>query len=592
MATLRVLSTCFDACSALAALSCLTLLVLYLGFDHQTISYSLILPYLRLSQGVFIFTILFDLILLFRSTVSRNRPVKWTVDALMLLTLLPWLYPHPAHPWLPWLEQLLYSRWFLMSVLGVYSSVILSFFAIKAIGRRVNPTLILAASFLVFIALGTLLLMMPKCTYGGISFADSLFVSTSAVCITGLTPIDIPSTLTPLGALILALMMQVGALGVMTFTSVFALFFSGGASIYSQLMVKDMIYSKTINTLLPTLLLIMLFALTVEALGAVMVFWSIHEQIPGMTLRQELIFSAFHSLSSFCNAGFSTLPDGLSNPALLHGNQLIYVVTTILVIAGGIGYPILVNARDALFQRVHTLWQRLHHHHVIHKIHLMDMNTRIVLVTTAILLAGGALLFLIFESGGSMAGMSPWQKLVQSVFNSATPRSAGFSSLNPAGFSNVTLLIVLFLMIVGGASQSTAGGIKVNTLATAWLHLRATLTGAPGVTAYHRTISTASVNRAQAVIALAGASYLFYSVALMLLHPELPARMLLFESCSALFTVGSSLGATPLLGNGAKFLLCSAMFIGRMGLLSLLAGLLGSRSFHPVQYPTDNIIIS
>ncbi|MDE7388513.1 MAG: potassium transporter [Muribaculaceae bacterium] len=593
VATLRVLSACLEGACVLAAIGCLTLLVLYLGYDHRVISWSMIMPYLRIGQGVFIATILFRLILLFPSSWRQSRPLMRVTDGVMLLTLLPWIYPRPAAPWLPWLDTLLYSPWLLMGVLGVYSALVLCLFAIRTVGRRVNPTIILAASFLLFITVGTLLLMMPKCTVGGISFADSLFVSTSAVCITGLTPVDVATEFTPLGLVILAVMMQVGALGVMTFTSVFALFFSGNTSIYSQLMVKDMIYTKTINSLLPTLLLIFLFTLSVEAIGAVAVLWSIHGVIPGMSLRSEMAFAAFHSLSAFCNAGFSTLPDGLSNPALLRGNQLIYLVTSVLVVAGGIGYPILVNARDALFQATRRLHRRLRHRPPgPRKVHLMDMNTRVVLTTTSILLVGGTVGFYLLESSHALAGMSPWQKLVQSVFNSVTPRSAGFASVAPSGFLNVTVLMLLFLMAVGGASQSTAGGIKVNTLATAWLHLRSTLSGRDRVTAHHRNVAPASVSRAQAVILLAIVSYLLFSIVLLLFEPALPARMLLFESCSALFTVGSSLGATPLLGVPAKILLCLAMFVGRMGLLSLLAGLVGSRRLSPISFPSDNIIIS
>lgn len=592
-ATLRVLSVCLDVLAALSALLCLTLLALYAGFDRQTITYTSIRPWLRLAQGVFVSGILFRMVFLFRTTIRESRPVKWIVDGAMLLTVLPWAYPHPLHPWIPALERVMYSPYFTMGILAVYSGVFICFLLIKALGRRLNPTMILAVSFLLFIAIGTGLLMMPRCSVDGISFSDSLFVSTSAVCITGLTTVDVASTFTPLGTIILAVMMQVGALGVMTFTSVFALFFSGNASIYSQLMVKDMIYSKTINTLLPTLLLICLFTISVEALGAVAVFWSIHGSIPGMTLGREMAFSAFHSLSAFCNAGFSNLPGGLSNPALLHGNQLIYLVTSVLVIAGGIGYPILVNARDALFQSVRRMWRRLRRRPVGPKmIHLMNLNSKVVLVTTGWLLLIGTVGFFLLEHNNSLRGMSPWEQLVQSLFNAVTPRSAGFASVAPSGFLGVTIVMLLFLMAVGGASQSTAGGIKVNTLATAWLHMRSTLCGQTRVTAWNRTLSPASVNRAQAVIMLAIISYLIFSVALMIMEPDLPPRMLLFESCSALFTVGSSLGATPLLGDPAKMLLCLAMFIGRMGLLSLMAGMLGSHRYTALQYPTDNIIIS
>lgn len=593
-ATLCVLSVCLDVISAMAALMCLTLMAVYVGFDRDTIAMADIRPWLRTAQGVFITGILFRLIFMFRTTLRENKTVKWVMDTAMLFTLLPLVYPCPTHPWLPEIARLIYSPYLTFGIIAMYSAMILSFQIIKGLGRRLNPTMILAVSFLFFITCGTLLMMMPKCTYGGIDFTDSLFVSTSAVCITGLTTVDVATTFTPLGSTIIAIMMQIGALGVMTFTSVFALFFSGSTSIYSQLMVKDMIYSKTINTLLPTLLLICLFTLSVEAVGAVAVFWSIHDTIPGMTPGDEIAFSAFHSISAFCNAGFSTLPGGMSNPALLHGNQLIYLITSVIVVAGGIGYPILVNARDAMTRSLHRLWRHIRRRPQKEPklTHLMNLNTRVVLVATGWLLLIGTVAFFLLERHNSLAEMSPWQQMVQSLFNAVTPRSAGFSSVSPAGFMNVTIVMLLALMTIGGASQSTAGGIKVNTVATAWLHLRSTISGSDRVTAWNRTLSAASVNRAQSVILLAVTSALVFTITLMLMEPELPARMLIFESISALFTVGSSLGATPLLGIPAKILLCAAMFIGRMGLLSLLAGLIGSHRYSALQYPSDNIIIS
>ncbi|MDE5857121.1 MAG: potassium transporter, partial [Muribaculaceae bacterium] len=154
----------------------------------------------------------------------------------------------------------------------------------------------MSCSFIVLILAGSFLLMMPRCTYNGISYIDSLFVSTSAVCITGLTPIDISATFTPFGILIVGILAQIGGLGVMTFTYLFALFFSGSASVYSQLMVKDMIYTKTINALWPTLLYILGFTLTIEAIGAVAFFFTIDGTI-GESLNDEIIFSIFHAMS-------------------------------------------------------------------------------------------------------------------------------------------------------------------------------------------------------------------------------------------------------------------------------------------------------
>lgn len=590
--TLRVLSVCLDVLTVAASVVCLVAIALYGGYDSSVVSFVHVKPWLRLCQGIFAGNILFNLIFRFNVTIGDTRPFRWAIDIALLLTLLPWAIPHPAEPPVAWLNSLAYSNLTLIIVLGIYASVYLCFALIRSLGKHTNPSLILSVSFLMLISIGSGLLMLPRCTVSGISLIDSIFVSTSAVCICGLTPIDISTTFTPLGLCIVAVMMQVGALGVMTFTSFFALFFSGRPSVYSQLMVKDMFYSKTINSLLPTLLYTLVFTLVVEIIGAVAIYWTVVGSIPGYTHGDYLVFAAFHSLSAFCNAGFSTLEGGLANPALLHGNQLVYLAVSLLIIAGGIGFPILVNAKDALFAHGRRLWTTLRRRPCRRTPHLYNLNSRVVLTTTTILFAVSALLFFILERNNALAGMSPYEKIVQSIFNAVTPRSAGFSSVNPAGFMPVTLLIVMFMMWIGGGSQSTAGGIKVNTFAAAMLHLKAVVNGRKSVRVYNRRISADSLSRAQAIIALFIISYAALSALMLLLEPELPPKMVLFEALSALATVGSSLGATPLLSVAGKCSICAAMFVGRVGLLSLLAGLAGSKIEPALELPEDNLIIN
>jgi len=567
-------------------------LIVYVGYGHDRVTGVNIIRMLHACQGIFAANVIFNLLFKFRSTLRETKIIKWIVDISILLSLLPWLYPNPVHHWLPWLEQILYSNRFLFAVLGAYASVDVCYGIIRLIGKRTNPSLILSGSFLLLIIIGSFILMLPKCTIGGISYVDSLFVATSAVSITGLTPIDVSATFTPFGLIVLALLIQIGALGVMTFTSFFALFFSGNTSIYSQLMVKDMIYTKSLDSLVPTLLYILGFTLAIELAGSVLFFWSIHGTL-GMTTYDEIVFSAFHALSAFCNAGFSNIEGGLSNPLLLHGTQSVYLVASLLIMAGGIGFPILVNIKDAIVHHIRRLWYRIRGVQFNEVLtHVYNMNTKIVFFTTGLLFVAGAVIFFILEYDHSLAGLSLWEKTVQSIFNSVTPRSAGFSSLNPAGFLNVTIVFVLFLMWVGGASQSTAGGIKVNTLAAIWFNLRAIVSGRDSVTAFRRRIATGSIRRANAVVTLSILSYLAYSLVLMLLEPNLPTKALLFESCSALFTVGSSIGVTADLGNASKILLCTAMFIGRVGIISLLMGLAASGKYRPIKYPTDTIIIN
>lgn len=592
IAPIRILSGALQVAAFVASVVCLVCLIIYVGYEHDRLTGTHILRITRVCQAIFAINVIFNLILKFKITIRETRIIKWIVDIGILLSLLPWIYPHPADPWIPWLERLLYSHRFLFVVLGAYAVVDICYGTIRLIGKRTNPSLILSGSFLLFILIGSFVLMLPRCTIDGISYVDSLFVATSAVSITGLTTVDVSATFTPFGLAVLALLIQTGALGVMTFTSFFALFFSGNTSIYSQLMVKDMIYTRSLDSLIPTLLYILGFSLAIEIAGTGMLFWSIHGTL-GMTTHDELVFSAFHALSAFCNAGFSNMQGGLSNPLLLHGTQSVYLVASLLIMAGGVGFPILVNFKDAISHRLRKLWYRCRGKQFNEIIcHVYNMNTKIVLCTTGILFAIGAVVFFALEYNHSLAGLTLWEKVVQSIFNSVTPRSAGFSSLNPAGFLNVTIVFILFLMWIGGASQSTAGGIKVNTFAAIWLNLRAIVTGRDSVTAFGRNIAIGSIRRANAVVALSILSYLLYSLILMILEPDLPTRALLFESCSALFTVGSSLGITAELGNASKVLLCTAMFIGRVGIISLLMGLAASGKYRPVKYPTDNIIIN
>lgn len=589
---ITAISGLLEVLSVVAAIGCLLCATLYIGFEREANELRTLLVYFRTFQCIFLAKVLFNLIFNLKNTIENTRVIKWIVDITLLSTLLPALYPRPAHPWIPWLEDVLYSNKFLLGILVAFAIVEISYFVIRIMGKRTNPSLILSCSFLFFIFLGSFLLMMPRCTYHGIGYIDSLFVSTSAVCITGLTTIDVASTFTPLGLLILGLLIQIGGLGVMTFTSFFALFFSGNTSVYSQLMVKDMIYSKTINALLPTLLYILGFTVIVELIGAFFIWLSIHDVLI-MSTEDQIIFSIFHAVSAFCNAGFSNLPGGMANPGLMNSNQMIYIVIGIIVMAGGIGFPILVNFKEAFIEYFRRLWRRINHRTKIGRsVHIWNVNTKIALYTTLIIFAVSTVVFFILERNNTLAGMSLYDSIVQSFFNSTTPRSSGFVSVNPANFLNVTLVIVLFLMWIGGASQSTAGGVKVNTFALILLNLKSIILGKDHVTVYDRTIAVGSIRRANAVVAISIVSYTIYSVILLLLEPQLPAKSVLFETSSALFTVGSSLGITSELGMSSKIVLCTAMFLGRVGIISLLIGVTGNRHDYPVKYPTENIIIN
>lgn len=575
-----------------ASAACLVVLTVYIGYNLSFSDRSALNTVLRVAQGIFASGILFNLFFRFRSTVRQNRIIKWIVDIAVIVTLLPLLHPTPHDPLLPWLDAVLHSRKFIYSVLGAYSLVNICYTLSRIPSSRTNPSLLMAGSFLVFIVIGSFVLMLPRCTYHGISYADSLFVASSAVSITGLSSVDIPSTFTPLGILVISVLVQLGSLGLITFTSFFAIFFTGNTSIYNQLLLRDILFSKSMNSLIPTLLYVLGFTLVVELIGAAAVFITVPDGL-GLDLKDKIVFSAFHSMSSFCNAGFSCLPGGMANAALMHSNQTIYIVTSLLIFAGAVGFPILVNFREILFFYARKAWSKICGRKFTRmRVHIFDLNTKLVLCTTLTILIVASCAFFALEYNNTLAGMSLYEKCVQSVFNSLIPRSAGFASVNPASFLDVTIILVLVQMVIGGSSQSMAGGIKVNTLAAILLNLKSVVLGHSGTSAFNRTINIASIRRANAVVSIAAISLLAYLVAMMLLEHRFSTKEIVFETVSALFTVGSSLGITPYLGDASKVLLSTAMFFGRVGLLSILAGILArTRDISP-HLPTDNIIIN
>lgn len=584
---LKFCNTVIFILSVIAALGCLTSISVYFGFDHTPSEYVYLKRLMHTSLFIFAIEIIFSwLFQIGNKSKIKNKVLRLCIEMPVVIAFIAMLYPHPQNPWIKIIDSIVYSNIYLCLTLGIYSIIVLSLAVTRIINKHTNPSLMLSGSFFAIIIIGTLLLMLPKCNLQPISFIDALFVSTSAVCITGLTPVDISAQFTPLGLVILAFLIQIGALGVMTFTSFFALFFSGNSSLYSQMMLKDVIYSRSMSALVPTLLYILGFTLIIEVIGAVFIWLSISGTMD-MDLKHELIFSAFHSLSSFCNAGFSTLEGGLSNPMLLNQNLSIYWITTVLIILGAIGFPILVNFKEALFSKLRFKFNKNNI-----PLHIYNMNTKIVLSFFSALFLIGAILFYILEQNNTLAGMTLQQKITQAAFNSAVPRSAGFSSVDPAGFLSPTLIIIMFLMWVGGSSQSTAGGVKVNTLAAIILNLKAILSGAPRVTAFKRTIATGSIRRANAVVAISIFSYVLLATLLLVLEPALQTRALLFEACSALFTVGSSLGVTPHLGTASLSVVCIAMFLGRVGIISLLIGIVPKHKNGTAQFPTGSIIIN
>ena len=521
----------------------------------------------------------------------------WSINGLLILTLIPIFVDFFNIDDRSGLINILANRGVYLLILFLISSIELSSTVITSMGRKTNPALTLAVSFMFIILVGSGILLMPRCIQPGVhlSWIDSLFTATSAVCVTGLTTIDVPSTFTSFGQLVIIILIQVGGLGMMTITSFFALFFMGNTSIYSQMLVRDMVSSKSLASLWSTLLNIFGFTAVIELAGAVCIFLNIHGTID-LDLKQELFFSVFHSISAFCNAGFSNYQDGMSAPVLMMGHHCwLYIILALLIILGGIGYPVLVNLKTIVTKRVKVIWQWLkgRRYASLSIPNLYDLNTKIVLKTTIVLLVSGTVLIALFEWDNTFAGLRIHEKLTQAFFNAVSPRTAGFISIDLNSMCLQSIIIYTLLMWIGGASQSTAGGVKVNAFAIALLNIKAILHGTNRVEFAGREVATDSIRRANAVVIVSVVVLSFFVFLVTLTDPNLPLKAIVFECVSAFSTVGSSLGITSQLQDASKALLVVLMFIGRVGVVTLAQSLL--RQYKNQEYyklPQDSIIIS
>ena len=506
--------------------------------------------------------------------------IGWTVNGLLTLTLIPIILNILGIDDSTGVIRVLENRAIYLLVLFLIASIELSSTVISSLGRKSNPSLMMAVSFLFIIMAGSGMLLMPRCIQHGVhlSWIDSLFTATSAVCVTGLTTIDVPSTFTSFGQLVIMMLIQVGGLGVMTITSFFALFFMGNTSIYNQMQVQDMVSSKSLASLWSTLLNIFGFTAVLELAGAVLIFLNIHGTI-GLDIRHELFFSMFHAVSAFCNGGFSNYQDGVGASVLMEGHCWLYIILALLIILGGIGYPVLVNLKMAVTK--YSKGRRL-----------FDLNTKIVLRTTMMLIVFGTALLACFEWNNTFAGMPIREKLTQAFFNAVSPRTAGFISVDLNSMCIQSIFIYTLLMWIGGASQSTAGGVKVNAFAVAFLNIRAIIHGTTRVEFAGRELSTDSIRRANAAVFVSIILLSVFVFLVTLTEPDLPLKAIVFECVSAFATVGSSLGITSSLQDTSKVLLVVLMFIGRVGLVTMAQGLLKQYKNQNYKLPQDNITIS
>ncbi|MBF6607842.1 MAG: potassium transporter [Flavobacterium sp.] len=450
-----------------------------------------------------------------------------------------------------------------------------------------NPAIVFVGSFFALILLGSFLLLLPTATVQEITFTDALFTATTAVCVTGLSVLNIGSDFTFLGQVIILGLIQVGGLGILTFTSFFAFFFRGSSSFKEGLNVRDFIAQDTLKDVLRVALHVVTFTISVEIIGAILIYSSISGR---PEIDDKLFFSIFHSVSAFCNAGISTLPTGLSEN-FLKFNYYMQWVLMILIVSGGLGYNIIVNFYQYIKVRTLELLDRSR----IHKeIRIVTLNSKIVLYTTGILLVVGFAFMFIFESGATLdQHQTIFGKITTSAFNSVLPRTAGFQINNMADYTVPSVLFIILLMWIGASPASTGGGIKTSTFALASLNILAVASGKNRIQLFGRRISSESTSRAFAIICISLMVIGSAILGLLIFEPAGTDLLTVALECfSAYSTAGMSLNFTPTLTEPSKYIIMITMFIGRIGMLNLMIGLLRQINHQFYEYPKENILIN
>lgn len=460
---------------------------------------------------------------------------------------------------------------------------------IKYIG--LNPARLFVLSFLGLILIGTILLLLPVSTTGSISLIDALFTTTSAVCVTGLVALDTSKDFTLFGQTVIMVMIQAGGLGILTFASYFSYFFKGGSSYEDQLTMGNISNIEKIDEIFKTLKRILIITVGIEAVGAFFIFTSLSSALmPGLSDR--IYFSVFHSISAFCNAGFSTLPHGIMENGYVD-NYRFQLSLIFLFVLGGLGFPIVINLLKYLKHLIRrTFLQIFNHKKDVYKPWVMKLGSKINLITTFSLIVIGTILIFINEYNNILVSHQGIGKFVTALFTATTPRTAGFNSIDFNQLHLSSLIIIIILMWIGASPASTGGGIKTSTFAIAVLNFISLAKGRKNIEVYSREVSETSIRRAFAVMTLSVVVLGIGSLLISYFDEGLRLLDIIFESVSAYSTVGLSLGITPGLSSASKLVLIILMFIGRVTTLTLLIAFFKQVRMSNYTYPSEEILIN
>ena len=442
--------------------------------------------------------------------------------------------------------------------------------------KQLSPTQVIAVTFAVIILIGTLLLTLPIASRSGEScgFRPALFTATSATCVTGLVMFDTWSQWSGFGQIVILCLIEVGGLGFMTAASFVIFMLRKKVGLKQRMVMAQALSVNDMDSIVRLQKYVLCGSLAIQAAGALVLFLRF---LPDYGLRRALYWGVFHAVSAFCNAGFDIFGSIAPGQSMMvfNNDPVVCITLMVLVLLGGLGFFVWEEV-----VRVHN-WKKF------------SVYTKLVLLATVILLVGGALAFCLLEwdNPATFGSMSPGQKILNAFFQSVTTRTAGFTSIDQAGLTDAGKAVTIFLMLIGGASGSTAGGMKIVTVLVLVLFLRSRIRGGGNISVFKRTIPKSQILDAMTIVSIIIALAFFGAIFICITSP-VGFTDALYEAASALATVGITAGVTGSLSIPAQILIMVYMYFGRVGVLTISLGfLMGDKAEERYQYAQTNLLI-
>lgn len=449
--------------------------------------------------------------------------------------------------------------------------------------KNFSPAQALIFYYAAAILLGTLLLATPWAAHGeSLSFLDALFTATSAQCVTGLIVVDTGTKLTLFGQCVVLALIQIGGLGIMTFSVYLFIYLKVGVSARGRWIINETLMHTPVSSWRELIRGIFLMTLVIEAVGALLLAFAF---VPVLGFWEGIYSAIFHSISAFCNAGFSLFTDSLIG---FRDNPLVNLTVMGLIILGGIGFLVIRELIQIGRVRARKHSQRPK----------LSLHSKIVLVASSFLIVYGAVIIGWLESNNSLAGMPLIEGFWTALFQSVTARTAGFNTIDLNSFRAPTVFLIIFLMFIGASPGSAGGGVKTTSMALFFAIFYNRLRGNQHTSLFRRTIPEEAITKALALVLLAIILIALALFGLMIVQTPDTAHENMreflgytFEAFSAFGTVGLSIGATAKLNSMGKLIIILLMFIGRVGLLTMAFAIAGRTRRHAPRYAEENIMI-